>query len=128
MRKLFVLVAIAAIIISCKEEKKTSPDNKLKEEKANTSSATSGNDEMLTAWLKGKMMTGEKPEMDYNNFKLFADGSCEDKGAAKSTWEIKNGELVIASMIKFKIDKKDEQTLILHRSLSDETYKLVVLP
>lgn len=128
MRKLFILVAIAASVISCKEEKKATLNTKAPEEKNSNSAATSSNDEMLTAWLKGKMMTSEKPEMDYNNFKLFADGSCVDKGAAKSTWEVKNGELIIASMMKFKIDKKDEQTLILHRSLSDETYKLVALP
>ncbi len=93
---------------------------------SDASPVDTGLDAELTTWLKGKVLKSDDPSKDYNDFRLYADGTCMDKGNAKAEWAIKNGELVIHSAIdmKFKLEKKDETTLVLHRNLSDETYKI----
>ena len=112
-----------AILISCDNGKQDKRPGTVKEEMA---TAPSGADGMLTEWLKGKMLVSEDPAKDYNNFKLFADGTCEDKGNARAKWIVENEHLVIQSIVnmKLKIEKKDEQNIILHRSMSDEVYRL----
>ncbi|MBL7748101.1 MAG: hypothetical protein JNM19_11770 [Chitinophagaceae bacterium] len=127
MKKTLLLAFIVAAMISCKDKKK-SPENRLPESKQTATTATTAEDEALATWLKGKMLTASDTKLDYNNFKLYADGTCEDKGAAKTSWTIEGGKLNIGGMMKISIEKKDEQTIILHRSLSDETYQVVAIP
>jgi len=128
MRSPFFIILFAAVLYSCGgKDEKPDTEKKVTETSVITKeSEPSGVDADLTNWLKGKMLKSDDATKDYNDFKLYADGTCADKGNAKAEWEIKNGELVIHSAmdLKFKIDKKDENTLILHRSLSDETYKV----
>jgi hypothetical protein len=127
MKKIFILALIAATIISCKNGK-AKEENKTTDEKTTTATAATGNDAVLTDWLKGKILTADDPKLDYNNFKLLADGTCEDKGGAKVSWTIEEGKLNMGGLMKIAIEKKDETTLIMHRSLSDETYKVSALP
>lgn len=128
MKKILIPCIAVFILSSCGDSKtsKTSTEEKKETSNATTSTtaAPSGNDAMLTDWLKGKMLTSEDSNKDYNNFKLFADGTCEDKGGAKTSWTIENGVLNIGGLLKINIEKKDENTIILHRSLSDEVYSV----
>ena len=125
MKQILLITALSLLIISCKEKKKTtepvSTDNKTEVVASNDQDAE------LTACLKGKILTAEDPAKDYNNFKLYADGNCEDKGGAKVGWTIEGGKLNLGGMIKLAIEKKDDNTLIMHRSLSDETYKVATI-
>jgi hypothetical protein len=127
MKKTVLLTFIIATMISCKDNK-SSTENKSTEAKQTTTATPAGEDEALTTWLKGKMLTAGDARLDYNNFKLYADGTCEDKGAAKTSWTIEGGKLNIGGMMKISIEKKDGQTIILHRSLSDETYQVTAIP
>ena len=126
MKKLLTLLLTASVLFSCSNSK----TDKEKETGANETAASlsTNNDKVLTEWLKGKMLTSDDPGKDYHNFKLYADGNCEDKSGAKVGWTIEEGKLNIGGLMKISIEKKDDQTLILHRSLSDETYKVTVLP
>lgn len=127
MKKTVLLALIVAAMISCKD-KNNSAGNKSTETKKTATATPAGEDEALTTWLKGKMLTASDAGLDYNNFKLYADGTCEDKGAAKTSWNIEGGKLNIGGMMKISIEKKDGQTIILHRSLSDETYQVTAIP
>lgn len=120
MKILTLLLIIVTFFISCgdtkKEKEMTTP--------AITETKATGDDAKLTEWLKGKKLTAEDPTKDYHNFKLNADGTCEDKGNAKVSWTVEGSKLNMGGMLKIDIEKKDDTTLIMHRSLSDETYKV----
>jgi hypothetical protein len=124
--KRVILIAITALfIISCKDKQKAGEPVSTENKKEAT--ATNGKDAALTTWLKGKILTADDPAKDYHNFKLHADGMCEDKGGAKVSWTIEGEKINIGGMMKLAIEKKDENTLIMHRSLSDETYKVAAI-
>jgi hypothetical protein len=118
----YILLLFSALVFfsSCKNNKK----EKTNTTQATTETRTTGDDGKLTEWLKGKKLTADDPAKDYHNFKLNADGICEDKGGAKVSWTIEAGKLNMGGMLKIDIEKKDDTTLIMHRSLSDEIYKL----
>ncbi|MBL7733708.1 MAG: hypothetical protein JNM88_21235 [Chitinophagaceae bacterium] len=113
-----LLLCMAAACGDAKKEKGTDDAGK----KTAAPAAAAGDDAVMADWLKGKVLTGKDTMMDYHNFKLYADGVCEDKGGAKVNWKVEGGKLDIGGLMKFAVDKKDDTTLVLHRSLSDETY------
>lgn len=41
---------------------------------------------------------------------------------------MESSQLAIGGMIKFKFEKKDDKTLIIHRPISDETFTVVAIP
>lgn len=122
MKKIIAYLLPAFVIIACNNSKQS--ENKPGETKETVAGAPSGNDADLASWLNGKMLTADDPAKDYHNFKLHTDGTCEDKGGAKVSWKVENGKLDIGGLMKISIEKKDDNTIILHRSLSDEIYKV----
>jgi hypothetical protein len=123
MKKIIAFLLPAFVIMACNNAKQN--ENKTGDKKETVAETpASGKDTELINWLNGKMLTAEDPAKDYHNFKLHSDGTCEDKGGAKVSWTVENGKLDIGGLMKIGIEKKDETTIILHRSLSDETYKV----
>jgi hypothetical protein len=125
MKRIILIAAISIFITSCKDKKKAGEP--VSTENKTEATATNGKDAALTTWLKGKILTADDPAKDYHNFKLHADGMCEDKGGAKVSWIIEGEKLNVGGMMKLSIEKKDDNTLIMHRSLSDETYKVAAI-
>lgn len=119
-----VLLLLVTTFVACnsssgdKSAQKDSP-----EPAAANGSKANGQDAQLTDWLKGKVLLADESK-DYHQFKLYTDGTCEDKGGAKVNWTIEDGKLNMGGMMKLAIEKKDDTTLIIHRSLSDETYRV----
>lgn len=119
IQKNTTILLLFLTFISCKN---SSADKKpTVNENVISAPAATGQDARLTDWLKGKMLTADESK-DYHLFKLYNDGTCEDKGGAKVNWTIEEGQLNMGGILKIAIEKKDDTTLILHRSLSDETY------
>lgn len=123
IKKDAIMLLFAICMLSCNNSSgDKSPKDKQPEATAAAPAAT-GQDAQLTDWLKGKILTADESK-DYHNFKLYQDGTCEDKGGAKVNWTIEDGKLNMGGILKISIEKKDETTIIFHRSLSDETYQV----
>ena len=89
----------------------------------------SGQDAELTNWLAGKMLhstQADKTTDMYDKLKLNADGTCIDKDNNPAKWKVENGEFVFTSLIeiKKKVEKKDENNVILKGTIQDDAYTL----
>jgi hypothetical protein len=121
LQKKLLFAIVLFFAISCNNSS-GDKDTKTDQPEKNVS-ADYSQDASLSDWLKGKVLTADESK-DYHNFKLYTDGTCEDKGGAQVNWTIESGKLNLGGIMKIAIEKKDDTTLILHRSLSDEIYRV----
>jgi hypothetical protein len=129
MKKLFILFSVISLFAACNNKKSEKENTGNTNQPATVGPASNNEDATLSGWLNGKMLSSSKQDSKtdmWDKLKLNADGSCTDKDNASAKWEIKNGEFVFHGPMdmKYKIEKKDDSTVIFKGSLGDDLYKL----
>lgn len=132
MKRFLFIISCTAMLASCggkKDEKKGGSTSK---RPVHEKPATSGPDGELTKWLSNKRFVSTKKDPKYDTWdkmQLRADGSCTDRGGASATWIIKNGKLVLQSVINItsEIEKRAEDTLVMKGLAKDDVYYLAPL-
>ncbi|NOT52315.1 MAG: hypothetical protein HOP10_13680 [Chitinophagaceae bacterium] len=119
MQKACVIFFSLLIIYSCNSSEEKAKPKFVKKEKPVQSAA----DVELEGWLKGKIWTAEESMAPMALLKLKSDGGYELKsGKNPSTWKIINGELSLAGLTEWPIEKIDDSAFRLYVKPTDKWY------
>ncbi len=120
MKKACIIFCSLFIIYSCNSSEKKPKPQLTKKEKPVQSAA----DIELQDWLKGKIWTAEEQNMaPMSLLKLKSDGSYELKSDKyPSTWQIINGEISLARLTEWPIEKVNDTTFRLYVKPTDKWY------
>lgn len=119
MRKAYIIFCSLIIIYSCNSSEEKAKPKLIQKEKAIQSAA----DMELQAWLKGKVWTAEDDMAPMSLLKFKSDGNYELKsGKNPSTWKIINGELSLARLTEWPIERMDDSTFRLYVKPTDKWY------
>ena len=119
MRKACVIFCSLIIIYSCNSGEEKTKQKFVPKEKAVQSDA----DMELQGWLKGKIWTAAEGMAPMALLKLKSDGGYELKsGKNPSTWKIINGELSLARLTEWPIQKIDDTAFRLYVKPTNKWY------
>lgn len=129
MKKLTLITFVAIFFVACNDSKSKEGDNKTSNSTESVKPSATGDDAALTAWLSGKMLTStyDEPKYDmWDKFKFNADGTGTDKDNSTAKWEIKDGQFIFHGPMdmKYKIEKKNDSTMLMKGSIKDNNYKV----
>ena len=119
MRKAYIIFCSLLIIYSCNSNEEKAKPKFIKKEKAVQSAA----DIELQGWLKGKIWTAEESMAPMTLLRLKSNGGYElTSGKNPSTWKIINGELSLAALTEWPIEKMDDSAFRLYVKPTDKWY------
>lgn len=119
MRKVCIIFFSLVIIYSCNNGEEKAKPKFTQKEKAVQSAA----DMELQGWLKGKIWTAAEGMAPMALLKLKSDGTYElTSGKNPSTWKIINGELSLARLTEWPIEKVNDTAFRLYVKPTDKWY------